>query len=137
MAEAHPQEAMETFPAEPGSVPEARHWVRRLIEDWHLDGRRHEIELLTTELSANAVLHARTDFEVAVRYDGEVVRVEVADRTPDPPRRRSAQWSPDSLGGRGLAFVELLSTRSGVEPREPGKAVWFEIGGHRRSELVG
>jgi hypothetical protein len=56
------------------------------------------------------------------------VRIEVHDDAREPPRL--AGFDPDALSGRGLALVDAISDRWGIEPRgptAPGKRVWFEL----------
>ena len=84
------------------------------------------VELLTSEVVTNALVHARSapDLLVFVRHD--VVRVEVCDGSPDEPVLQ--QFDPESASGRGIAIVEQLASGWGVE-RMPdvGKRVWFEV----------
>jgi hypothetical protein len=51
--------------------------------------------------------------------------VRVTDGSPLPPSGRSLTSHEES--GRGIALVDLLSEAWGVEPAEPGKAVWFRL----------
>ena len=83
-------------------------------------------ELLTSEIVTNAVVHARSMAEVGVDRVGDAVRVEVLDVAPSLPHVRHVP--PEATAGRGLAIVEALANRWGVEPRgESGKVVWFEL----------
>ncbi len=63
----------------------------------------------------------------APRVDGVdgVLRVEVSDPLPDPPRERVAR--PDDEDGRGLQLVASAARRWGTRPGEAGKTVWFEL----------
>ena len=81
--------------------------------------------LLTTELVTNAIVHARTDFALRVTTSLDRLRVEVADSSQDPPRLVPIQGLDDH--GRGLHLVEALSASWGVDWRDDGKAVWFEL----------
>jgi anti-sigma regulatory factor (Ser/Thr protein kinase) len=83
--------------------------------------------LLVSELVANAVLHARTDVEVRLVVGPDGVRVEVLDGSPVLPL--PGALAATAMSGRGLLLVEGLAPRWGVEAREGGKAVWFELGG--------
>ena len=74
-----------------------------------------------SELATNAVRHAHTPFEVVVQTDG-YVRIEVEDRSTDPPVRKP----PSEEGGRGLAIVEQLCDRWGVHIVREKKYVWCE-----------
>jgi hypothetical protein len=53
------------------------------------------------------------------------VRIEVCDGGAAPPERVEADV--ESVHGRGVAIVEVLSAAWGVEPSEAGKCVWFEL----------
>ena len=119
--------AEETFPVELHSTTAARHFVTGVLERAGADGRLDDAELLTSELVANAVLHARTAFRVSVDLDGDRLRVEVHDASDDAPVRRDP--GPRATGGRGVLIVDALADRWGVEPDGDGKAVWFELDG--------
>ncbi|UNZ20854.1 SpoIIE family protein phosphatase [Streptomyces sp. 891-h] len=121
-----PHAPVRRFPAQPESVAEARRNARA-----ELAGAPQELaetaELLLSELATNAVLHARTEFEVSVSRSGDTVRVQVSDRLPArglvPQERR-----PDPGTGLGLVLVEELAARYGTETGEERKTVWFELG---------
>jgi anti-sigma regulatory factor (Ser/Thr protein kinase) len=103
----------------------ARLFVDQTMREWGLDQIRDEAVLITSELSANAVLHARTAFGVTLRSDGAGVRIEVrdqSDRMPAPPYRQRVTT------GRGLAIVDSLATSWGARTEGSGKDVWAEIG---------
>ncbi|NAZ82945.1 SpoIIE family protein phosphatase [Kineococcus sp. R8] len=124
------------LPARLSAVPDARHWVAAECRDRLSPAERGVVELLTSELVANAVLHgARAagdgrERAVEVRVDtaGGVVRVVVQDGNPDPPVLRHV--GAEATGGRGVALVDALATRWGYEPLPSpgvGKTVWFEL----------
>jgi hypothetical protein len=71
------------------------------------------------------VLHARTDIELLVRLRPRGVRIEVHDGSPAAPVVR--RYDDDAMTGRGLALVDELARRWGVERTPGGKAVWFEL----------
>src|SRR3954447_16244118 len=94
-----------------------------------LAGHGHSVRLLVSELVTNAVRHAGTGPEGAIRVRLECstgrVRGEVIDDGPgfEPSVRRSS----DPLdGGFGLTLVDELADRWGVDG-EQGTRVWFEI----------
>jgi len=88
-----------------------------------------------SELATNAVVHAGSDVEVAVRLLPDSVRIEVVDRAPADILRPSTP-PQDSESGRGLMLVETLASAWGVEPLETGKAVWFEVPRLDRAEPI-
>jgi anti-sigma regulatory factor (Ser/Thr protein kinase) len=108
-------------------VGAARRFVDQAVADWGLDPIRNEARLITSELSANAVLHARTDFGVTLRSDGlDYLRIEVRDENSRMPS--SGAPRQDALSGRGLLIVDGLATCWGTELDGGGKMVWAEIG---------
>ena len=120
------------FDPELESVARARHLVVEALAQVPV-GRDRDlldvVQLLTSELVSNAVLHAGTDFEVDLDVedvDGEpVVVVGVSDRSTRRPVLRVP--SVDTPGGRGVFLVDQLSTEWGVDARGAGKRVWCRI----------
>jgi anti-sigma regulatory factor (Ser/Thr protein kinase) len=114
------------FPAAPASVSDARRFALDGLPGAHEDVRER-VELMVSELAANCVVHAATDFEVAITRTAEVVRVEVTDTGTGHP---SVRW-PDPLQpkGRGLQIVSALADQWGVQPAPDGtgKTVWFIV----------
>ncbi|WP_405987499.1 ATP-binding protein [Streptomyces sp. NBC_00872] len=91
------------------------------------------VAVIVAELAANAARHGRVpgrNFELRLLYEHEtaVVRVGVSDthpRRPDPSSVGMAD--PEADGGRGLALVEAVAYRWGVDDRTgPGKTVWAQ-----------
>jgi anti-sigma regulatory factor (Ser/Thr protein kinase) len=115
------------LPPERASIPRARHFARAVVGSDRKPEVLELIELLTSELVTNAVLHSGTACELRVFCAaGGMLRVEVADGSSRRPQLRT-DVDPLALNGRGLQFVEQLATRWGVERRPPGKVVWFEL----------
>lgn len=114
------------FVADPGSVGAARRFVRKALDGQVVDETSMDILLLlVSELATNAVIHAKTDFDVVVAAQRDGVRVEVVDigdGCPSPMHPRD-----DGDHGRGLTLVAGLATRWGVILREQSKSVWFEL----------
>lgn len=83
---------------------------------------------MVSELAANCVVHAATDFEISVDRSAGFVRVEVTDAGDGQP---AVKW-PDPLQpkGRGLQIVSALADQWGVQPSPDGaagKTVWFTL----------
>jgi anti-sigma regulatory factor (Ser/Thr protein kinase) len=112
-----------TFDPETTSVREARAFVLDAAGDLPVDPQ--VLELLVSELASNAVLHARSPFEVAVTNTPDVVRVAVRDESAAMPEVQSPDQTATT--GRGLRIVERLARAWGVDRLNPGKAVWFEL----------
>ncbi|MDQ0992326.1 ATP-binding protein [Streptomyces sp. V3I7] len=112
------------------SVPAARRFVAWSLTYWGLAGweRADDVLLCVSELATNAVTHGvppGRGFLLRVRYDGDVVRVEVHDSGSGVPRVADEA----DEGGRGLLLVSALADKWGVGERSPGKAVWCEFAG--------
>jgi Histidine kinase-like ATPase domain len=85
--------------------------------------------LAANELVTNALLYTAGPCVVAgwLTAPRGALRVEVRDPSASmlPPVRPA---TPDAHSGRGLAIVQQLASRWGVQPNErDGKTVWFEI----------
>ena len=115
-----------TLPPERRSIRTARSFVGERCRAARLSPERcDDALLLASELVTNAVLHGRSDVCVEVEERGAVVRISVFDENSRHPA--PVAEDPDALDGRGLALVEALAERWGVEDRPLGKAVWFEV----------
>ena len=109
--------------ARPDAVPAARHALAALDLD---ESAGPTVELLTTELVANAVKHgARDPYEsilvhATCEHDHVFVRVcgEGGAAAPSGPEVKDA--GPFDTSGRGLAIVDALATRWGARPRRHG-----------------
>lgn len=111
----------------PASVAVARHRVRAVLERRRPDldpDLVDTVELLTSELVSNAVLHAGAATRLRV-LDGDHVRVEVHDRLGARPRART--HGEDSVAGRGLELVEMLASSFGCVTLDEGKYTWFSV----------
>jgi len=111
---------------QPERVPYLRRQVRRVLQLWHLEPLAWRVELVVTELTTNAVRHARTLFTVSMTWDGRRLRIEVSDAQPVPPVPLDHP-APESLGGRGLLLVEQIADRWGYDPHERGKTIWCDL----------
>jgi len=111
------------------SVAVGRHWVVRAAVDAGVTGMANQVvELLTSELLANAVLHGSAGRAIHLwfRCTDEVARISVSDSVLDPPVVLHLGIVAPS--GRGMAIVEAMSNRWGVDEQpDVGKTVWFEI----------
>ena len=108
------------------SVPCVRRHARDVVHLWGIDEVTAELELLLTELVANAVEHARTTFTVSLTWRGWQLRCEVSDAVPVLPQ---PQLTPDGTrtSGRGFLLVDTLSSGWGVDMHDDGKTVWFTL----------
>ena len=103
----------------------ARAFVRETLGRWDIPHLIDDAILLTSELVANAVLHADSPLELRLAIRGDFLRVEVIDARPDGLMRRSA--SADATSGRGLSMVNTVAVLWGSDPAAGGKSVWFDL----------
>jgi anti-sigma regulatory factor (Ser/Thr protein kinase) len=102
----------------------AREFVTRTLADWSVTDPTAILDLLVSEIVANAVLHARTSAELSVQLLPDRLRVAVTDLDPSQPKRRPGD--PLTSTGRGIALIEKLSLAWGIERTPDGKRIWFE-----------
>jgi signal transduction histidine kinase len=82
--------------------------------------------LLVSELVGNAVRHTGAHaFGLRIQRTRDGFRVEVRDPSRGLPCLLPVQ--PTDTSGRGLAHVEALSDRWGVDLLPQGKTTWFEM----------
>lgn len=118
----------------------ARAYLVTVLASWHMNQRAAELQLIVSELAANAVAASADKsgspwyiegrmpvIRVCLLSDWALLRVEVWDQAPGIPLLRSPGDLDES--GRGLALVDHLSTRWGWHPAagQPGKCVWAEV----------
>ena len=107
------------------AAAKARHHVRQWLLAWQLQDLMEPVELLTSELVTNAMLHAGTSITVSVQRDGKGVRVEVGDGSAVRPVRR--RTSTTATTGRGVQMLESVSDSWGSTTVRGGKLVWFRV----------
>lgn len=114
------------FPATLASVADARRFITDVLADSPA-GLVDAVALMVSELSTNALLHALSEFEVSVRRDRGVVRVEVRDSGGGGvPELRSP--TPKDPHGRGLRIVDRLADAWGTtESPSGGRSIWFTL----------
>lgn len=111
----------------------ARQLVTDTLESWGLDEIIDAAALCVGELTANAVLHGRTSFDLVVRRRGAGVRIDVIDQRPDevpaavPLTGTAVDITRDAATGRGLQIVAATATRWGYTTSESDKSVWVEL----------
>ena len=113
------------FEPDPSSVPQAREFVRSLLSDWRAEHLFDEASLIVTELAANAVVHARSPYEVRLTLSAGRLRIEVADGDPGTPEPQP--FSAVAETGRGIVLVSAISASWGIEAQPDGKVTWAEL----------
>ena len=125
--------------ADAASVPAARRFVADGLTAWGEVKLIDAAELVASELSSNAALHAMAQFmhvtleraaadaagvRVAVEDDGPVGVEAVLPRTP---AGEDLDWDELDATGRGLSIVAMLAGRWGVDETRRGKRVWADL----------
>ena len=103
----------------------ARRLVAEALRQWEWTGDHQAALLIVNELSANAVVHARSPLRVCVTCRDDLIRISVTDLHPGGPVL--AGPSPRDTSGRGLGIVTALADRWGHDVDARGKEVWAEI----------
>lgn len=120
------------------AVPTARRQVAALAGNLGVsvsDETLETVELLASEVIANAVMYSAAPCEVAVTRTDERIRVEVTDTAPSLPS--AVEAGPNDECGRGLLLVDALADAWGVQPDLRGKTTWFEIAPESSTESSG
>jgi anti-sigma regulatory factor (Ser/Thr protein kinase) len=113
------------FPCAPDSAARARRYAHTACHSWSRDDLCDAVELVASELVANAVRHAHTSVRLSLQPTPSGVLVEVADDSPRLPERRDPGLFDET--GRGLWLIDAMSNRWGVVREQPGKRVWAEL----------
>ncbi len=125
--------------ADAASVPAARRFVADGLNAWGEGGLVDAAELVASELSSNAALHASAEFmHVTLERPRDAaagVRVAVEDDGPVGveavlPRALAGDdldWDELDATGRGLTIVAMLAGRWGVDETTRGKRVWADL----------
>ena len=113
-------------------MPAARAWATETLRTWQCDAQLDAVRLAASELVGNGVRHAHTPLVLVLQVDAGELRVSVTDHAPGAVARRVPEVHAGS--GRGLALVEHISDRWGVDPTGDGKTVWaaWDVDGSAR-----
>lgn len=116
------------FLAESEEVGALRRILRTRLGLWGLHESIEAAQLCVSELVANVINHVGpgTPTTLVVSMNGTHLRIEVHD--PDPralPMLKQA--SVDSEGGRGMAVVDAVAERWGVQVHPERKVTWCEL----------
>jgi hypothetical protein len=104
----------------------ARDLAARACQDWGMVPHCGEVELIVSELVANALRHADPPLRLVVARRGPDLQIVVRDGSslrPDPP----ARTGPSRLRDRGLQLIDAFATVWGSIPTLGGKAVWATL----------
>ena len=123
------------LPPRPSSSRDARLWVLARLAELRLEALADVVELLTSEVVTNALIHAGTPMVLRLRREGCGVQIEVQDGSAVPPARRHC--SATATTGRGVEVLDSLADAWGWRPDHDGKAVWFRVLHAREAWTVG
>jgi anti-sigma regulatory factor (Ser/Thr protein kinase) len=118
-------QVQETFSAAPRNVSAARRFVADTLAQWDADAFEWAAITAVSELTTNAVLHARTGFTLSLRLEDDLLRLEVTDQSALLPRLRN--HTEQASTGRGMSVVYALAAAHGVVATSSGKTVWCEV----------
>ena len=118
-------EDVRAFPRVLESTPAARHFVTGVLRSQRDQALTQDAAMVTAELAANAVLHAVSDFTVAVSQSVDGVRIPVQDATP----MQSLNWNQSLMTSpdHGLGVVSTIARSWAVEPLPDGKVARAEL----------
>jgi anti-sigma regulatory factor (Ser/Thr protein kinase) len=112
------------FPVRAG-VRAGRAWAQDHLAALAWDRTAPEVAdavvLAVSELLTNAHVHAHSDAELVLAWDGNCLYLSVHDHSPRLPRPRTA--SPGDIGGRGLALVDAVVDHWHTRSDARGKTV--------------
>jgi hypothetical protein len=103
----------------------ARLFVTETLLGWGDGDLAEDAAIITAELAANAVVHARTAFTIDVCRAAASVRISVRDE--DPVLSLQGDSLITASPGHGLGLVEVLSSRWGADLLPTGKTIWAEL----------
>ncbi|GGR66485.1 hypothetical protein GCM10010169_07550 [Micromonospora fulviviridis] len=122
------------LPADRRTPAAARALVRSVLAEADLHELLNEALLLTTELTTNAVEHARTELDIEVEADPAGLTVTVTDFASGPVdellvgvRNTTSDITEVAERGRGLLLVDHFASRWGTTYLPTGKGVWFRL----------
>ena len=129
------RQASFVVPAAPESAGLARGMVKAIVRAWRSRVDVDTLELLTSEVVTNALLHGippetfgPAQIRVEIRETTGGLHVEVHD--PDHGESHTAaptQAASQDENGRGLILVEMLSAKWGQASTSVGKYVHFDV----------
>lgn len=115
------------------ATPEAVPGVRRTVREYLGGVPCADLQLCVSELLTNVIRHLGDGVPVTIRVTcaavGGRTRLEVTDPAPraSPVRCRTA--AADDESGRGLALLDAVAVRWGVDEGPGTKTVWCELPG--------
>ena len=113
-------------PVDLSAVDGVRTQVVDLAAGWGF-AELEDLEVVTSELVTNAIVHAASASVVEVRLvGGDCIEVSVSDTDPEPPVKRIPY--EQHTRGLWLHIVDALCEEWGVRQADAGKTVWARVG---------
>jgi hypothetical protein len=114
------------FAAAPQSPRAARRFSVHALAGWRRGDLADVVQLVVSELTTNAIVHAGSSFTLTLTRTAHGVRVAVRDASVHVPVQRAAaatDWS-----GRGLRLLTDVAREWGTAVLADGKEVWADVG---------
>jgi MEDS: MEthanogen/methylotroph, DcmR Sensory domain len=105
----------------------ARAFAARALEGVQGEHASDTVALVLSELCNNAVLHVGAPFRVGIAQLAEDIWIGVTDPSATLPHL--ARSPSDAPSGRGVALVDTLASRWGVDQLPHGKRIWAIVEG--------
>jgi anti-sigma regulatory factor (Ser/Thr protein kinase) len=119
------------LPADESAIVQARRAVERVDELAGYPDAQFAVRVLVSELFTNGVKYGARGgrIRLALEVRQECVHVEIGDRGRGFDTGSVTMPDEDATGGRGLALLDRLAERWGVESGSENR-VWFDLGLH-------
>jgi MEDS: MEthanogen/methylotroph, DcmR Sensory domain len=108
----------------PTAVSAARQIAIQTLVDWELPHLIHDSAILTSELAANAVLHAESCFRLTLSRGATCLRIAVDDGVACAPATDS---STEVYDRSRLSRIQSIASDWGCDVTPSGKTLWAEL----------
>ena len=120
-----------TLPADTTAAAAGRDFVRSALAEYgHASDTAEVAAAVTSELCTNAILHGSPPQLLKFVIDREHLRIEVSNSNRvggTAPKLATMPTNSDTVGGRGLNLVNVLSSTWGAEVNSRSTTVWANI----------
>lgn len=120
-------QACRRFEPTPFAAPAARRFATSTLAAWGLELLRDRVELAVSEMTTNAILHARSRFTVELTRGPDRVQLKVADAGASMASESQPMAEESATGGRGIPLVNAIASRWGIDLAESGKTIWADF----------
>ena len=105
----------------------ARRFGTSTLAAWGLEQLRDQVELAVSEMTTNAILHARSRFTVELTRHPDWIQLSVSDAGLSMTSDSHSMAEESATGGRGIPLVNAIASRWGIDLRESGKTIWADF----------